>query len=70
VAAACFKLCLFLDLLRARMGSKADPSGLNENGSQRFICLNALSPVDGAVWEGLGGVVSFEESTKVETRSV
>jgi hypothetical protein len=43
------------------MGSKADPRGLDENGSQRFRCLNDCSLVDGTVWEGLGGVVSLEE---------
>ena len=33
--------------------------GLNENGLQGLIYLNALSPVAGIVWEGLGGVAFF-----------
>lgn len=38
-------------------------SGLNENDCHRFIYLNTLSPVD---WEGLGGVVLFEELLRVD----
>ena len=32
------------------LGSGSD---LNENGSNRLICLNTWSSVGGAVWEGL-----------------
>lgn len=30
--------------------------GLSEHGPQRLICLDAGSPVNGSIWEGLGGV--------------
>lgn len=35
--------------------------GLDENGSHRLVCLNALFPVGGTVWEGLGGAALSEE---------
>lgn len=30
--------------------------GLNENGLHRIIYLDVWFPVDGTVWEGVGGV--------------
>jgi hypothetical protein len=31
-------------------------SGMNDNGLQRFLCLNAWPPVSSTVWERLGGM--------------
>lgn len=41
---------------RSEEGTDAQCGGVKENYPHRFICLNAASPVCGAVWEGLGGV--------------
>jgi hypothetical protein len=39
--------------------------GLDANGLYRLLCLSALSPVGGAVWEGLIGVALLENVTRV-----
>ena len=54
--------CSLHDTLSREKKSGQDTcGGLNENGPCRFIYLNAWFPVDGTVWEGLGGVALLEE---------
>ena len=38
---------------------------MDANGLYRLLCLSALSPVGGAVWEGLIGVALLENVTRV-----